>query len=65
MLLTLVARVGSLLRAALGPKTGHPWSAWGYYNDEAIALPDFFGSPFEGEPWEGKHFMFRASMPEA
>ena len=25
------------------PKPGHPWPAWGYYNDQAIALSDFFG----------------------
>ena len=32
--------MGSLLRAALGPKPGHPWSAWGYYDDQAMALLD-------------------------
>ena len=31
--------MGSLLRAALGPKT------WGYYNDQATGLPDFFYHP--------------------
>ena len=33
--------MGSLLRAALGPKPGNPWQALGYYNDEAVALSEF------------------------
>ena len=42
VLLTLVTGVGSLLTAALGPKT---WPVWSYYKDEAIALPDFLDHP--------------------
>ena len=45
MLLTLVAGVESLLKAALGPKPGYPWPVWVYYNDEAIALPEFLDHP--------------------
>ena len=41
VLLTLVSGVGSLLRASQGPKT-----------TASLAIP---GSPYEGEPWEGKH----------
>ena len=41
MLLTLITGVGSLLRAALGPKPRYPQPAWSYYNDEAVALSDF------------------------
>ena len=37
--------VGSLLRAALVPEPGHPWPAWGYHNDQAVALPDFLDHP--------------------
>ena len=32
----------SLLRAA---KLGHPWPAWGYYDDQAMALPDVLDHP--------------------
>ena len=37
--------MGSLSRAALGPKPGHPWPAWGYYNDQATGLPDVLDHP--------------------
>ena len=37
--------MGSLLRAALGPKIRASWPAWGYYDDQAMALPDFLDHP--------------------
>ena len=41
--------MGSLLRAALGPKPGHPWPAWDCYNDQA--LPDFLDHPVKESRW--------------
>ena len=29
------------------PKSGHPWPAWSYYNDEAVALPDVLDHPMK------------------
>ena len=39
--------MGSLLRAALGPKTRAPWPAWGYYDDQAMALLDLLDHPMK------------------
>ena len=59
--------MGSLLRAALGPKPGHPWPAWGYYNDQEIALPDMDHPVKEthGRVSISREFMFRSSMSQA
>ena len=37
--------MGSMLRAALGPKTRASLVSLGYYNDQAMALPDFLDYP--------------------
>ena len=46
-LLTPEVAVGSLLRAALDPQTRASLANWGYYDDQAMALPDFLDHPME------------------
>ena len=53
--LTLVVEVGSLLRAALGPKTRASLASLGLLQWSGNWISWFFGSPCEGEPWQGKH----------
>ena len=44
--------MGSLLRAALGPKTRASLPAWGYYDNPAIVLPDFLDHPVKESRWK-------------
>ena len=53
--LTLAVEVGSLLRAALGPKTRASLASLGLLEWSGNWIAWFFGSPCEGETWEGKH----------
>ena len=51
MLLILITGLGSLLRAALGPKTrASLWQAWSNYNDQATVLPDFLDHNVKESP---------------
>ena len=32
-------------KSKIVPNPGHPWPAWGYYNNQATGLPDFLDHP--------------------
>ena len=53
--LTLVVEVGSPLRAALGPTARASLASLGLLQWSGNWIAWFFGSPCEGEPWEGKY----------
>ena len=50
-----VDEVGSLLRAALGPKTRASLASLGLLQCSGNCIACFFGSPCEGELLESKH----------
>ena len=51
--LTLEVEVGSLLRAALAPKTRASLASLGLLRSSGNWIARLFGSPCEGEPSEG------------
>ena len=60
-LLTPEDEVGSLLRAALGPKTRPSLASLGLLRWSCNSIAWLFGSPCEGEPLEGKHMQWDPS----